>query len=556
MNKYLALSLFFFCSAGIFAQSEAISPVYEFSIKKKIEPPLLHLVEGSLSFRDQNNNNAMDAEERAEIRFKVRNTGIGDALGLKAKVTMQGSTAALTMPGSTDLAVCKVNQEQEYILVMNAGRKTLDGSLQLGIEVSEPNGFGLDPFTIEVATRSFRAPMLEVVDHSLTGGSTLARKLPFDLQVLVQNLGQGNAESVSARLKLPENVFCLSGNETENIISLEPGETRSIVYNLVVNQLYSAETIPVELILTEKFGEYAKNWKQQFTLNQALSSSKLILEARQEQKKEIEMASLSSDVDKNIPENPNTHSHRYAVVIGNEDYASRSAALDPQVNVDYAAHDAEIMSRYFAKTWGIPEANIRLLKNATAGEMRQALSWMENVARAEGGRAELFFYYSGHGLPDAAQKPYLIPVDIAGTTPELGISLFDMYAQLDKHPTRRVQVILDACFSGGARGAELVAMKGMRVVPRADAIPEGMLVLASSSGSQASAVYREKQHGYFTYFLLKQLQQGGVGQTYGTWFEQARYQVDKETARAGMVQQPQVLVSPLTGDNWKNWMVE
>jgi hypothetical protein len=555
-NKYLIVSVFCLFCLSVLGQSEGISPVYEFSIKKKIEPPLLQLVDGSLLFKDQNNNNALDAEEHAEIHFKVSNYGIGDALGLKAKVTMTGNKQSITMAEIVELETCKVNEEQDYVLNVSSGRLTQDGSLHLEIEVLEPNGFGLDLFSIGFETRSFHSPLVKVVDYSLTGGTVLKRKVPFDLQVLVQNLGQGAAESVNADLSLPDNVYCLSGNENENFITMAPGETRSIVYSLIVNQIYSSETIPLELILTEKYGEYSESWNQVFTLNQTLASSKLFVEARQEEKKDFNMASLFSDVDKNIPVNSNKYPHRYAIAIGNEDYASRSAALDPQVNVDYATHDAEIIALYFKQTWGIPENNIKLLKNATSGEIRQALSWLENVARAEGGEAELFFYYSGHGLPDASQKPYLIPVDIAGTTPEHGIALYDVYAQLAKYPTQRVHVILDACFSGGARGTELVAMKGMRVVPRIDAIPEGVLVMASSSGSQASAVYREKQHGYFTYFMLKQIQLGGIGQDYGSWFEEVRSQVDKETARAGMVQEPQVLVSPLTGDSWKNWIIE
>jgi hypothetical protein len=38
--------------------------------------------------------------------------------------------------------------------------------------------------------------------------------------------------------------------------------------------------------------------------------------------------------------------HRYAVVIGNEDYASRSGALSPEINVDFAENDARMVAQY------------------------------------------------------------------------------------------------------------------------------------------------------------------------------------------------------------------
>ena len=138
----------------------------------------------------------------------------------------------------------------------------------------------------------------------------------------------------------------------------------------------------------------------------------------------VERGSLSSDVDKDIPDWGEPVSHRYAVVIGNEDYASRSVSLNPEVNVDFAVNDALVMAAYFKSVFGVPEENLRLITNATAGEMQREINWLENVARAEGGSAEIYFYYSGHGLPYGSDNiPYLIPVDVDGQQPQLGVSL-------------------------------------------------------------------------------------------------------------------------------------
>ncbi len=98
-------------------------------------------------------------------------------------------------------------------------------------------------------------------------------------------------------------------------------------------------------------------------------------------------------------------------------------------------------------------------------------------------------------------------------------------------------------------------MKGIRVVPKKDAIPENLLVWASSSGSQASGVYREQMHGHFTYQLLKSLQSADVEVSLGHLFDQIKRQVDLTTAREGFQQTPQALVSPSNAQSWPTWTI-
>jgi uncharacterized caspase-like protein len=91
------------------------------------------------------------------------------------------------------------------------------------------------------------------------------------------------------------------------------------------------------------------------------------------------------------------------------------------------------------------------------------------------------------------------------------------------------------------------------VVPRADAVPEGLLVLASSSGTQASGVFRAQQHGHFTYQLLKSLQGATPDATWGSIFDAVRRSVDLATAKEGFEQQPQALASPAGQSVWPSW---
>jgi hypothetical protein len=143
-------------------------------------------------------------------------------------------------------------------------------------------------------------------------------------------------------------------------------------------------------------------------------------------------------------------------------------------------------------------------------------------------------------------------VDVNGNNPQEGILLTDVYQRLAKNKSAKVTVILDACFSGGARNKELVAMKGVKVKPKIDQIPANLIVFTSSQGNESSAVYKEKQHGYFTYFMLKKLKETKGDCTFGELSQEVSYNVQKEALKMAKTQNPDVMSGVELGENWKN----
>ncbi len=287
--------------------------------------------------------------------------------------------------------------------------------------------------------------------------------------------------------------------------------------------------------------------------NKLYASTEKIKQVATENKTEISTA----DVDIDIPINNEVKTNTYALIIGNEDYNSYQTGLNSEVNVDFALNDAKVFKEYCIKTLGVPEKQVKLLTNATAGQMSQGIAWLNNLAKVDNGKAELIFYYSGHGLPDEQTKePYLIPVDISGNNISLSIKLADVYSKLNEYPTKKISVFLDACFSGGARNQGLIAMKGVKVKPKDIVITGNMIVLSSSTGEESSGVYREKQHGYMTYFLLKMLKDVKGDITYKDLTDYVIESVKKETALNGKVQTPQLNFSQSVENSWSTWKIK
>ena len=556
---YLEIIAFLLVSPSFSQKTiEGKSGNYSFNITKEVKPPILTVVDGSVRFADPGGNNMIDASESSRLVFTLANTGVGDGIGLKLNVRATGEIQGISFPASKTLDVLKVGQRTDVEIPISANLNTLDGSVTFSFKVEEPNGFGTDEKQIEIKTAKFISPMVEVVDNSVTGGraGNLVRKAPFDLQVLIQNTQYGKAEDVTVSISLPPNVMPLTNNLTTSIPLLKAGETKSIVYSLIVNDFYADNQIPIKINISEKHGKFAQDKTLTLSLNQAVAANKIVVDGTQTRVEisPITIASLSAVVDKNIPNTGNTHSNRYALVIGNEDYSSRQSGLAKEVNVDFAANDARIFKEYAVNTLGVPERQVKLLIDATAAEIRRELDWISRLAEIGEGNAELIFYYSGHGLPDEnTHESYLIPVDVSGANIMEGIKLSEVYGKLTKSPSLRVTVFLDACFSGGARNQGLLAMKSVKIKPKTDELKGNMVVFASSSGEESSGVDREKQHGYFTWFLLKKLQETKGEATYKEMKDYLIKNVTFETTLVSKPQTPQVMVSPEAEGVWENW---
>ncbi len=503
MNK-----LFFtLCAASLsmmaMAQSSRVSRIGSLNIQKEIKPAILNLVEGSVRFEDASGNNAVDANETCYISFKVRNDGKGDGIGCKARLKMTGTTAGISYNTIT-LPTIPVGTEKNVRIPLTAGINTQDGQVNATIFVEEPNGFGTDEIQMSINTKAFVSPMLKIVDYAVTGtkGSKLTKREPFDLQLILQNTEHGLAEDVTVSVKFPDNVFTLEGEELKSYRTMKAGEAHSLNFNLIVKPAYTANTIPVQVSIHEKYGKYAENKTINLELNQALASTKIAIDEIAVKRDEIQIAQIGSDVDKNIPQVTVNNEHSFAVIIANENYQTVET-------VPYACNDGRIFAQYCRQTLGLPESNIHFVTDATLNNMRSEVDWLKQVSKAYGGNAKIIVYYAGHGIPDEQTRAsYLLPADGIANNTATAYKLDDLYAILGAMDAKCVTVFLDACFSGSKReNGMLASARGVAIKAKSGALSGNMVVFSAAQGDETAYPNKNEGHGMFTYFLLKKLQE-------------------------------------------------
>lgn len=209
-----------------------------------------------------------------------------------------------------------------------------------------------------------------------------------------------------------------------------------------------------------------------------------------------------SDVDVSIPVTNIVNKNTFAVIISNENYTKVSP-------VKMALNDGYVFKEYCHKTMGIPESNIRFYKDATYGDMIGAVEDIEQISEAYNGEVDIIFYYSGHGFPDEySHDSYLLPVDGSSSQTEISYSLSRLYSELNLAKVQHVTMFFDACFSGSQRdGSMLTQARGIVLKPKMAVPSDNMVVFTAASGEQTAYNYGAKNHGLFTYFLLKKLKE-------------------------------------------------
>lgn len=137
---------------------------------------------------------------------------------------------------------------------------------------------------------------------------------------------------------------------------------------------------------------------------------------------------------------------------------------------------------------------------------------------------------------------------------ETGYSLKQFYNQLGDMPSSGVIVFMDACFSGSKRGDGMLASARGVAIKAKPHEPQGkMMVFSAAQGDVTAYPLKDKNHGLFTYYLLKKLKDTKGNVTMGELSNYISDQVGKKSIVSnGKSQTPTVTTSSSIKDNWKS----
>ncbi len=266
---------------------------------------------------------------------------------------------------------------------------------------------------------------------------------------------------------------------------------------------------------------------------------------------------LISDIDKNIPLVNKPDIRKYALIIGNEGYANDLTSLSRNFNVPYARNDALTFKKYAINMLGIPERNITLLLDANKKEMHESIITLSKQVSKIKDKAQLIFYYAGHGLSDTLTKaPYLMPIDVTPSQIKDAIPMEFLYKKIWESRSSKSMVVIDASFNNGGRQIGLRGPSVKNLNPRKEVISGNTVVFMAISEKNTSNLYPDKKHGLFTYYFLRILKESRGNMNLLTLSNSIKTNVSIKADELGYHQVPIALVSIAVRDIWQDWKVQ
>ncbi len=541
---------------------EGISTKQSFSIGKYAKGiPYLSTTQ---KFVEPNGNSLLDANETSYIEITIKNSGAGSAYNVIVNNAVDNSTNISYDKNAEVIKEIKSGETKTVKLYISGKSTLIDGQKKFSVTFSESGNFIAAPFTLIIQTQKLLTPLVsfnEVGIEEIQGNkdNIIAQGELIRLSVLVQNKGLGIAEGTTATLIIEDkNIMAITGtySQVQTIGVMKSGESKILYFDITPTWGYTgSDLLPVYVELSENKKLYGGKYNLNLQMNVVTISGETINIEGQYTNNEITEASLTSEIDKDIPVSKKKYNNRYCLIIGNENYVKNEGL---EADVTFALNDALIFKQYAQKTLGIPDANIIYLQDANSKTMSSKIEAFSKTIAASVEADEFFVYYAGHGYPDENGEPYLMPVDVKYNELYNAIKLSDFYSKLTGGKTKKVSIFLDACFSGGGRtGLDLVAERsGVKIKTKSTTPTSNLFIFAATTGDQTAKPYKDMKHGLFTYYLLKTIQDKNGNIDYNTLTVTVISEVKKTSYMKDIGEQvPTVNISPSIETTWKSWKI-
>lgn len=544
MKKIVLLFAVMAMSAGLFAQKtqEAISGVYHFRMENRADL-LLRLQEAEAQRRSM----LMQQLEAYNQSLKPQNrVGEGIKMGVQPNVVLQKSPE-----GRDELNLelefsyqTKSPEEVQFTVSKNTDDYPAGAYLPTQSKACKTTlAFIKNKVDNELAEYFTKGTDVTITITGVTDGTPIRNMIPYKGEY-----GDIENQMIYLNDDIDEITVTKKGGIRSNaqLAFLRTQGVKKYLETYIDNLQKTNNRYQIYAVEHKEKGSEFRKISVKFTIHKAFNQ-----QLAQTSNIPVEAPKTTSDVDENIPTTNGKNGNTYVVILANEKYNEIVGV------VPFAHNDGEVFQEYCIRTLGIPSRQIHMAKDATKNQFEDAMDWMKGISNVRSD-ARFIVYYAGHGVPNG-EETYLLPVDANPEKPQQMWSLKDMYNMLSEMPSNAVICLLDACFSGTRRNGEPLTQggRGVRAAARPKSPVHGNLVVLSAADAKQTAYpFADQQHGLFTYFLLKGLQDSKGDITLDKLFDNISENVRLEAAMATREQTPCIQISEDLNEDWKKWTLK
>ena len=473
-----------------------------------LDPP--HFTIQSMILNEPSGNDALDARENGSMQFAIFNDGQSPAHQVVASVLQKDPDLFLLVGEPTILDTLEAGRIK-FVKIDIKGLLQLEtGEHELELNLSSLEDITLDePYNFKIESKSMVPPKMIVADFAVSNEFNthyMPKNEVVGLTIRVQNVGEGDTESVSLNIKENRTYSTPDFTGRMTLPAFDSGDYMDIEIPIMTAE----ENCTVTIELTDYLGRTAEQRINLETMRNYRSPLELTIQDIGSEDVEYYPDELGEiDVDRQIPlgrKNPNG----IAIIIGTQDYDDKNY---PELK--YATRDRDVIRKYFSKSFGLSDFQMlpskpwqmeggpsgeeyEMIFDPYQGDLRKRVISAEKYSDMED--INIYVYYRGYG-EWVNGKPLLIPKDAKFDRHVTKYPLEEMVNNLSTlsvlSSIKTITILLDITYINPEESAGLIWD-----FPE---LSEKICILNACSNGETSQIFNDKKHSFFTYSLLKGL---------------------------------------------------
>ena len=473
-----------------------------------LDPP--HFTVQSMTLNEPSGNDVLDARESGSMQFAIFNDGQSPAHQVVASVLQKDPDPFLLIGKPIILDTLEAGRIKFVKIDIKGLLQLKTGEHDLELKLSSIEDIMLDePYSFIIESRSMVPPKMIVADFAVSNEFNthyMPKNEIVDLTVRIQNVGEGDTESVSLNVKKNRTYSTPDFTGKMTLPAFNSGDYMDIEIPIITSE----ENCTVTIELIDYLGRKAEQRINLETMRNYRSPLELTIQDIGSEDVEYYPDELGEiDVDRQIPlgrKNPNG----IAIILGTQDYEDKNYP-----SLKYVVRDRDVIRKYFSKSFGLSDFQMlpskpwqmeggpsgeeyEMIFDPYQGDLRKRVISAEKYSDMED--INIYVYYRGYG-EWVNGKPLLIPKD----------------AKLDRHVTKfpleqMVNNLSTLSVLGSIKTITLF-LDITYVNPEESAgllwdfpeMSEKICILNACSNGETSQIFNEKKHSFFTYSLLKGL---------------------------------------------------
>ncbi|WP_314514372.1 hypothetical protein [Xanthocytophaga agilis] len=216
------------------------------------------LVYTNIMYKDENSNQLLEAWEKGNISFTIKNNGKGTSqrLIVSAETANADEVKGLVYPTVIQIDSMAPGKQNTVSIPIEGSLNLSAGIATVTVMIREEYEYDPDEITLDITTDEFKAPKLQITAYRLDAEQYLnLANVPVKLRLVLQNKGQGPASDTRLDIYLPDYAKPID-RPAFVLNNVGQTESRNIEFNFSVRADRMMDEIPVRVVVIERHQKY------------------------------------------------------------------------------------------------------------------------------------------------------------------------------------------------------------------------------------------------------------------------------------------------------------